>query len=92
MDIKNTGHLSWDAFDELRSPRPSENEFDQVVERAVSRRGFLRGVLAFGSGAAVFGTGVMSRTGRAQARTSAFAFTPVPAGTGFELVVPEGYQ
>jgi secreted PhoX family phosphatase len=93
MDIRNTGHLSWDDFDELRAPRPAKSDFDQVVERAVSRRGFLGGTLAFGSGAAVFGKGILSQAGRAHAaQISAFAFTPVPAGSGFELTVPEGYQ
>ncbi|MGY9045946.1 MAG: PhoX family protein, partial [Rhodobacterales bacterium] len=92
MDIKKTVALSWDEFDELRSPRSAENEFDQVVERAISRRGFLGGALAFGSGAAVFGTGMLSGAGRALAQTSTFAFTPVDIATGFDLTVPEGYQ
>ena len=48
--------LSWDDWDELNDPRPATNDFDKVVEEAVSRRGFLGGALAFGSGAAVFGT------------------------------------
>ena len=47
--------LSADDWDELNFPRPEEQEFDRVVDRAISRRGFLGGVLAFGSGAAVMG-------------------------------------
>ena len=59
--IDKTG-LSFDEFDELHFPRPEENEFDRVVERAISRRGFLGSVLAFGSGAAAMGTGLLSST------------------------------
>ncbi len=25
--------MSWDEFDEMRDPRPAENDFDRVVER-----------------------------------------------------------
>ena len=84
--------LSWDDWDELNDPRPVENDFDDVVERAISRRGFLGGVLAFGSGAAVMGTaGLMSSTS-AQAASSRFGFTPVPISTDSTVHVPEGYE
>ena len=84
--------LSWDDWDELNDPRPGTNDFDVVVEEAISRRGFLGGVLAFGSGAAVMGTaGLMSSTS-AQAATSRFAFTPIPIATDAAVHVPEGYE
>ncbi|WP_226629053.1 PhoX family protein [Alloyangia pacifica] len=83
--------LSWDDFDELRDPRPEENGFDQVVERAISRRGFLGGVLAFGSGATVFGSGLLSSATSARAQVSVFAFEPVGIATDFDIHVPAGY-
>lgn len=85
--------LSWDEFDELRDPRPSRQDFDAVVDRALSRRGFL-GVLAFGSGAAVFGSGLMGSTSlaRAQGTTPGFAFTPIGIGTDYGIQVPQGYR
>ena len=52
--------LSADEWDEANFPRPAETEFDRVVERALSRRGFLGGVVALGSGAAAMGLGVLS--------------------------------
>ncbi|MGR3570610.1 PhoX family protein [Brevirhabdus sp.] len=91
MDIKKTVDLSWDDFDELRDPRPAENDFDAVVERAVSRRGFLGGALAFGSGAAAFGTGLFATTPFARAQGAGFDFSPIDIATGFEVNVPEGY-
>jgi len=39
MDKQSLIDLSWDEFDEHRDPRPEKNGFDQVVARAVSRRG-----------------------------------------------------
>ncbi len=84
--------LSADAWDELNFPRPEEQEFDRVVERAISRRGFLGGVLAFGSGAAAMGTGLLSGTSvQAQAAASRFPFTPIAAQTDGTIHVPEGY-
>ena len=56
MADKDTAKLSWDEWDELQNPPPAETGFDRVVERAISRRGFLGGVLAFGSAAAAMGT------------------------------------
>lgn len=90
MDPKSTAHLSWDEFDELRDPRPAETEFDRVVERALSRRGFLGGALAFGSAAAVFGLGGARAASAGGA--SPFPFTPIGIATDFDVHVPKGYQ
>lgn len=92
MDAKDTIDLSWDEFDELRDPRGDENDFDHVVERAISRRGFLSGALAFGSGAAVFGAGVLGSAGSVRAEAAGFAFEPIGISTDFDIHVPNGYQ
>ncbi len=85
--------LSADAWDELHFPRPEENEFDRVVERAISRRGFLGGALAFGSGAAVMSAGLLGGVStRALAAEPDFAFTPIKAYTDGTVHVPEGYE
>lgn len=81
--------MSWDAFDEMRDPRPARHGFDEVVDRAISRRGFLGGVLAVGSGAAVFGSALIGGSRPAQA--ASFAFTPVGIGTDHGIQVPAGY-
>ncbi len=85
--------LSWDDWDELQSARPDENDFDRVVESALSRRGFLSGVLAFGSGAAVMGAGALlsSTTAAEAAKTNRFAFKPIGVATDATVHVPEGY-
>lgn len=83
--------MSFDEIDERRNPRPHEQEFDRVVARAISRRGFL-GVLAFGSGAAAMGLGTLMGSTSARAQTaSRFAFTPIAIATDFAVHVPEGY-
>ncbi|CUA98072.1 PhoX family protein [Pannonibacter indicus] len=86
--------LSWDEWDELQNPPPAVTDFDCVVESALSRRGFLGGVLAFGSAAAAMGTvgNLMSSTAAlAQDTSSRFQFKPVPIATGHTVHVPEGY-
>ena len=52
--------LTFDEWDELNFPRPTDNDFDRVVERAISRRGFLGSLVVLGSGAAVMGSGMFS--------------------------------
>lgn len=94
--MKDADHrnLSWDEWDEMRSPRPEVSDFDVVVEKALSRRGFLSGVLAFGSGAAVMGTGLLSGTS-AHAQSAGmgrFGFTPIDIQTDLTVHVPEDYS
>lgn len=95
MTRTDTFKLSWDEWDELQNPPPAVTDFDRVVEAAVSRRGFLGGILAFGSAAAAMGTlgQLMSSTAaEAATATSRFPFTPVPAGTDATVHVPDGYS
>ena len=84
--------LSADDWDELNFPRPEENDFDRVVERAISRRGFLGGALAFGSGAAVMGAGLLGSTSAEAMEAGRFPFKPIAIQTDFEIHVPEGYS
>jgi secreted PhoX family phosphatase len=88
----NTRKLSADEWDELNFPRPEENDFDRVVERAISRRGFIGGVLAFGSGAAAMSYGLLGSTSAIAQTASRFPFTPIAAQTDGTIHVPEGYS
>ncbi len=83
--------LSWDDWDELQRPAPETVSFDAVVDAAISRRGFLTGVLAYGSGAAVMGAGLLSGTSAQAQATSRFGFAPIPIQTDGTVHVPEGY-
>ncbi|MDC0948410.1 PhoX family phosphatase [Gammaproteobacteria bacterium] len=85
--------LSADEWDEIHFPRAEECEFDRVVERAISRRGFINGVLAFGSGAAAMGSGLLgSATVRAETATNRFPFTSISIQTDHAVHVPNGYS
>lgn len=84
--------LSADEWDELNFPRPEMHEFDHVVERAISRRGFLGGALAFGSGAAVMGTSFLKGSAAMAQQTSRFAFEQLARQTDGTVHVPEGYS
>ncbi|MBW8283312.1 MAG: DUF839 domain-containing protein, partial [Rhizobium sp.] len=99
MTDVDKSNLSWDEWDELQNPPPAETDFDRVVETALSRRGFLGGVLALGSAAAAMGTlataaNLMSSTSvqAQEAAASRFAFKPIPVSTDKTIHVPEGYS
>lgn len=92
MKDQDTYDLSFDEWDELHDPRPEGSDFDEVVETALSRRGFLGGVLAFGSGAAAMGTGTLLSSTSAQAAASRFPFDALPIQTDFTVHVPAGYK
>ena len=87
--MKNDRTLTFDEFDEAVNPRPEDCDFDRVVEEALSRRGFLGGVLAMG-GFAALGGAVLPRG--AEAATNRFAFEAVAASTADEIVVPKGFK
>ena len=95
MKDQDTYDLSFDEWDELHDPRPETNDFDSVVETALSRRGFMGGVLAFGSGAAAMGTGTLLSSTSAQAAghaASRFPFDALPIQTDATVHVPPGYK
>ena len=79
--MKDERILTFDEFDEVVNPRPEECEFDRVVERALSRRGFLGGVLAMGSFTAVGGALLPSG---ARAAANRFSFEAIPVSTADE--------
>lgn len=91
MKDLDTRDLSWDDWDELQRPAAETVAFDAVVEKAISRRGFLTGVLAYGSGAAVMGSGLLSGTSAEAQVAGRFGFTPIPIQTDGTIHVPEGY-
>ena len=84
--------ISFDDHDEVINPRPQENDFDQVVEEALSRRGFLGGVLAFG-GVGMLASAVPALSpGSAAAAPNRFGFAAVAANTSDTITVPAGYS
>jgi len=80
--------LSFDDFDEKVNPRPEECDFDRIVEAAISRRGFLGGVLTFGSVAALNG----GWAGTAQAAADRFAFDAITTSSADAVTVANGYS
>jgi len=83
--------MSFDEFDEAVNPPPERIEFDEIVEEALSRRGFLGGVMSFGAGSFVLGTSALTPSG-AEAATSRLGFAQVAANTLDDITLPEGYS
>lgn len=83
--------MSPDDWDEMNFPRAEDQGFDAVVEDAISRRGFMGGVLAFGSGAAVMGTSMLKGTTAMAGQSDRFAFDQLPIQTDNTVHVPDGY-
>jgi len=87
--MKDQPTLTFDEFDEQILPRPEQTEFDVVVDTALSRRGFLGGVLALGSIASL-GSAVSPTAARAA--VDRFAFAATPTSTADMVTVPKGYS
>lgn len=87
--MTNPDDLSFDDFDEYINPRPSETDFDRVMDRALSRRDLLKSVMAFGSVAA-FGNIVLSTP--AQAAQNRFSFEGITMSTDDNITLPPGYK
>ncbi|MDX5593985.1 PhoX family phosphatase [Pseudovibrio sp. SPO723] len=91
MTEQNKKDLSFDEFDEVHNNRNVTIEFDDVVDRALSRRGFLGGALAMSTASFILGAGAFGSS-KAQAATNRFGFTPVEATTADTITLPEGYS
>ncbi|MGI9365510.1 MAG: PhoX family protein [Rhizobiaceae bacterium] len=92
MSDANADDLSFDEFDETINPKSDENDFDTVVEKALSRRGFLSGTIAFGGVAMLAGTSVLVPATKAAAADSRFGFAAVAANSDDTITVPPGYN
>lgn len=84
--------ISFDNFDEKNSPRPTENDFSNLLDRAVNRRIFLKTGAAFGVSA--FVTGGTSNTAVAESTivSKALGFNAVAANSNDTITVPVGYN
>ncbi len=85
----NLDNMTFDDIDEILNPKPEDNDFDAVVESAISRRGFVGGVLAFGTG--LFLTSTSLVTNKANASTL-FNFEQIPANSEDTITLPKGYN
>jgi secreted PhoX family phosphatase len=83
--------MTFDEFDEILNPPPEVTDFDRVVEEAITRRGFLSGVIAFGAGSFVLGTSTLTPSS-AYAGSSRLAFEQVGANTLDTVTLPAGYS
>lgn len=85
--------LSFDDFDEANNPRPEASDFESVVERAMSRRGFLGRGIAYGATAFVLGSTALTAPARAVGGNAGrFGFRPIPTNTLDTVTVPNGYS
>ena len=69
----------------------SSTDFERIAERAISRRGFLKGGAAFGATAFVMSAGGMAAY-PARAAVAGLDFTPVATNGLDTITVPEGYS
>ena len=89
-NVKNTTKVpeNFDEFDEINYPRPAECDFDNIVETAISRRGFMGGVLSIGSSAFLLNAGI----GFSAKAHAAGGFIPITANSLDTITLPAGFN
>lgn len=80
---------NFDEYDALISPSVNAPDFDRIVEVALSRRGFLGGVMRFGLGSFLVSTAMSTQKAQASDR---FGFDQVAASTSDTITLPEGFE
>ncbi len=92
--MDNKDEVSFDDFDEQLNPKPAENDFDRILESALTRRGLLKSIMAYGSVATLgtLGAGSALLPRDAAAAKDRFAFSPIDANTLDDITLPEGYS
>ena len=88
-NLKDTD-LSFDEFDKRRRPATVTTSFDDVLDRAQSRRGFMKSAAMFGS--ATFVMSVWNAAASKALGRPNFDFEPVRANTLNTVTVPNGYS
>ena len=88
----NTHDMDFDEFDDAMTPKPEESDFDRIVESAISRRGMLGGVLAFGGVAMIGGALAPKAQAAAHAKPARFAFEQIGTSTADAITLPPGYS
>jgi len=89
--MNESDDISFDDIDEILNPKPPENDFDRIVQSALSRRQVLKSVLAIG-GVATLGGVAEDLTRTASAAESRFTFDSIAANTLDTVTVPEGFS
>lgn len=93
----NDKDISFDEFDDIHHPRPEQSEFEGVVNRMLSRRGFLAGGLKLGAASLAMGFGITA-TGCKESSSSAEAvkiltkFQNLEANDLDTVTVPEEFE
>jgi secreted PhoX family phosphatase len=82
--------LSFDDLDEPYHRRSESTDFEKVVDRALSRRGFLGAGVSYG--VAAFVTGAATLQARSARAASRFGFEAVAANSLDTVSVPKGYS
>ena len=83
--------FSPDEFDEIHYPRPQATDFEKLVDKMISRRGFLSKGAAFAATAFVMSAGGIDPLS-AFAGSNRFGFEAVPANTLDTITAPKGYN
>jgi len=81
--------VSFDEFDEQIAPKPAVDDFDRVLEAALSRRDLFKGVVALGGITALGGNFFNQPLNAAESR---FAFEEIAANSLDAVTVPNGYS
>lgn len=85
--------LSADDMDEIVRPAPQKTGFDEVIEKAMSRRDFFKGgALLVGTSLFAKSTLVEAMSKNQQTEFDVFAFENVPANTKDTITLPTDYQ
>lgn len=91
--MKKTTELSFDEFDELISPPPTETEFENIIERAITRRDVMGGAITFGLSSFLLNSApVAAKTAETTFTNDLFGFKQIPANTKDTVTVPEGFE
>ena len=79
-------------FDDKNYPRTEDSQFSGIVDRAISRRGFLGLGAAFGVSAFIGGVGGLTQTAQAKAINELMGFQNIPMTTADTITLPKGYS